>query len=155
MSFTLKPCKGCHATGDWGRDGTCGSCVVPASSADFGQIIIPEVAKIVQTATKKKEIKPSVAGKPSISLIPREAILEMSKAFDYGTGKHGRYAFREGVEFSKLLDAAMRHCLAMTDGEDIDEESGALHAACAMSNLAMLIFCMKQKPEFDDRWKKK
>lgn len=159
MSFSLTKCLKCRAIGDWSRDGICGACTRDSlkSVFDARDLSIREHEQIVKDAIsfmEKDEVKPAAPGKPSISLIPREAILEMAKAFDYGTGKHGRYAFRDGVEFSKLLDAAMRHLLAMTDGEDVDEESGALHAACAMSNLSMLVYMIRNKPKFDDRWKK-
>lgn len=98
------------------------------------------------------EIKPTT--KPPISLIPREALIEEAKAFQFGSTKHGRYAFREGVKYSRLIDAALRHILALADGENIDEESGCNHAANARANLGMLLFMMEHRKDMDDRWKK-
>lgn len=92
--------------------------------------------------------------KPPVSLIPREAILEEARSFGYGAGKYGTFGFRAGVDYRKLIDAAMRHLLAIADGEDVDEESQCLHAAAVRANMGMLIYLMKHKPEFDDRFKK-
>lgn len=94
-------------------------------------------------------------GKPPISLIPSEAIIEEAKAFEYGAGKHGRYSFRDGIVYVDLIDAAFRHLLALSKGEDIDEESGCLHAAMVRTNMAMLIYQMEYHPEMDDRYKAK
>lgn len=111
----------------------------------------PEVQCKHSSVIESPVVKPS-EGKPPISLIPREAIIETAKCFDYGSKKHGRYAFHSGVEYTKLIDAALRHLFAIADGEDIDEESGNKHAGAVIANMAMLI-SMYSKPEFDDRKK--
>ena len=94
------------------------------------------------------------SGKPPISLIPREALEEEAKALAFGANKYGRYNFRDGIEYSRLIDAAMRHILAFSDGEDIDEESLCNHIGNARANLGMLLYMVKNKPEMDDRYKK-
>jgi hypothetical protein len=91
--------------------------------------------------------------KAKISLIPREAIEEEAKALAFGAEKYGKYNYREGIAYSRLIDSALRHILALADGEDIDQESGCNHAANARANLGMLIFMMSKKPEMDDRYK--
>lgn len=93
--------------------------------------------------------------KAPISLIPREAIEEEAKALAFGANKYGRYNFREGIEYTRLIDAALRHILAIADGEDLDEESQCFHAGNARANLGMLLYMMKHKPEKDDRYKPK
>ena len=100
----------------------------------------------------KKEVKPT--SKLPISLIPQEAVFETAKAFQFGATKHGKYGFRDGVEYSKLIDAGLRHLLQFADGEDIDEESQCIHAANVIANMAMLIWMYKNRPDMDDRFKK-
>ena len=91
-------------------------------------------------------------GKPSITLIPREAIWGCAQALTYGADKYGRHNFREGIEYSRLADACMRHLTAYMDGEAIDKESGNNHLYHAMASLAMLTWMDHNKPEMDDRW---
>ena len=92
-------------------------------------------------------------GKPPISLIPREFLEEVAKAFGYGAEKHGRHNFRKGLRVSRLLDAAFRHISASSNGEDKDPESGLDHLGHAGASLAMALFMLKNRPELDDRYK--
>jgi hypothetical protein len=92
------------------------------------------------------------AGKSPISLIPFEAIKETARAFDFGAKKYGRYNFRNGIEYSRLIDAAIRHIGAFYEGQDIDEESGYNHIGHAIANLSMLIYMYENKKELDDRF---
>lgn len=91
--------------------------------------------------------------KPPITIIPREALEQEAQAFAFGAGKYGKYNFRKGIEYTRLLDAVMRHTLAFSDGEDKDPESGESHLAHARANLAMLLYMIKSHPELDDRYK--
>ena len=91
--------------------------------------------------------------KPDLSLIPKDAVWEIAKAFTYGGKKYGRHNFREGLHISRLLAAAMRHITQYNEGEDLDEESGNNHLAHAGAAICMAIFMHYNKPEMDDRWK--
>jgi hypothetical protein len=91
--------------------------------------------------------------KPQINLIPREALEGMAKAFMYGAGKYGRFNFKNGLEYTRLTDATMRHIIQFLDGEDIDVESGNSHISHALASLAMLAYMIENKPDFDNRWK--
>lgn len=92
-------------------------------------------------------------GKPSITLIPKEALWGMAQAFTYGSVKYGRHNFREGIDYSRLADAAYRHLSAYMDGETIDKESGNNHLYHALASIAMLTYMDANKPEHDDRYK--
>ena len=94
------------------------------------------------------------AGKPSITLIPKEALWGMAKAFTDGASKYGRHNFRAGIEYSRLADAAMRHVTAYMDGETIDPDSGNNHLYHALASLAMLVYMDANRPDLDDRYKK-
>lgn len=94
-------------------------------------------------------------GKPRISLIPREALWGMAQAFTYGANKYGKFNYREGIEFTRLADAAYRHLSAFMDGEDIDIESKNNHLSHCLASIAMLIDMHANNPEMDDRYVRK
>lgn len=91
------------------------------------------------------------AGKPPLSMIPREALEEMARAFAYGAAKYSRGNFRKsGMKWSRLTDAALRHIAAFANGEWTDPESGNSHLSHALASLAMLAFQAKHHPEEND-----
>lgn len=92
--------------------------------------------------------------KPRMSLIPKDAVWEIGKAFTYGESKYGSHNYKQGISISHLLDASIRHTLQFSNGEDFDEESEVLHLGCAMANLAMAIDMYYNNKKFDDRYKK-
>jgi hypothetical protein len=98
------------------------------------------------------------AGKPPISLIPRSAILATARVMASGAKKYGRQNWRSngGLDWSRVIDAAMRHMLAFADGEDYDNGeggSGELHLANAICCLAFLIEYHEKGLGTDDRFR--
>lgn len=93
-------------------------------------------------------------GKAPVSLIPRSAIIGIAKALDFGAKKYDRYNFMNGIEYTRLTDATMRHIFAFLDGEDIDKESGLNHINHAAANLCMLLYMLDNRQEMDDRFNK-
>jgi hypothetical protein len=89
-------------------------------------------------------------GKPSISLVPSEALIGMTRALDYGAKKYGRYNYRDGIEHSRILDAALRHIFAILGGEDTDPESGLPHLHHALASLAMLEWMRVNRPDLNN-----
>jgi hypothetical protein len=89
-------------------------------------------------------------GKPSLTLVPAEALIGMTRALDYGAKKYGRYNYRDGIKHSRLLDAALRHLTAILAGEDIDPESGNSHLWHALASLAMLEWMRVNRPDLND-----
>lgn len=92
------------------------------------------------------------SNKPDLSLIPTDALWGMAAALTYGAKKYERHNFRQGIVFSRLVAAAMRHLTAWNEGENTDSETGLSHLDHAMASLAMLKFMEKQRPECDDRY---
>ena len=90
--------------------------------------------------------------KPDMTLIPREAMLEMATAFTYGAKKYSRHNFRAGLSISRQLAASLRHIYQFLDGENIDQESGNTHLGSALASIAMACYTLQNKPEFDDRF---
>ena len=90
-------------------------------------------------------------GKPPLSIIPREGLELTAKVFKFGADKYGRDNYRLGMEWSRLVDAAMRHLVAFYDGEDLDPESGLSHLGHALCCLNMLALYEAKKRGTDDR----
>ena len=65
----------------------------------------------------------------------------LAAAMEYGANKpeYGRNNWKKGMEWSRLIDAAQRHGLAMLRGEEIDQESGNHHAGHMLASIHMLI----------------
>lgn len=106
------------------------------------------------TANGTKEAIGKHLEKPRLSLIPKEALWEMGKAFGYGEQKYDSHNFKKGIPVSYSIDAALRHIEQFMDGETCDDESKVHHLGAAMTNLAMAIWTFYNKPDLDDRYKK-
>ncbi len=90
--------------------------------------------------------------KPDLSLIPTDALWGMAAALTYGAKKYDRHNFREGIEFSRLVAACMRHLTAWNEGENIDNETSLSHLDHALASLAMLKFMEVNRQDMDNRY---
>ena len=90
-------------------------------------------------------------GKPALSLLPRSAVEEIAAVLEMGAQKYGRDNWKEGMHWTRLIDAALRHIYAFADKEDIDPESGITHLAHAATNLMFLLEYYKKQKGEDDR----
>ncbi len=70
-----------------------------------------------------------------------EAIEQLAIAMEYGEAKpeYGRNNWKKGMEWSRYLDAAMRHGLKILAGEAVDPDSGNRHVAHMLGSIHMLI----------------
>lgn len=84
-------------------------------------------------------------GKPQLSMINMEAMIQEAKVLEFGAIKYGRENWKQGIEEYRLLDAALRHLFAYIDGEKIDPESGLSHIAHARAGLGFLLYNIKQQ----------
>lgn len=92
-------------------------------------------------------------GKTDLSLLPREFLDEVAKAFMHGEAKYGRYNYRGGMAWNRLVAACLRHVTAFNEGEDTDSESGVSHLGHAGACIAMLLVYYKHKLGTDNRHK--
>ena len=72
----------------------------------------------------------------------REWMVELTAvAMEYGANKpeYGRNNWKKGMEWSRLLDAALRHGLAILKGEEVDQDSGNSHLCHMLGSIHMLI----------------
>lgn len=92
------------------------------------------------------------ANKPSLDLIPLEALIGLGNVLTFGAKKYKRANWASGIEYSRLISAALRHLMAFNAGEDIDPESGLSHVDHALCNLAFLSWMRIHRADMDDRW---
>jgi hypothetical protein len=93
-------------------------------------------------------------GKPMIALIPPLALEEEAKVWTFGMNKYGAWNWAKGLVYLRITSAALRHILAIMMGQDVDPESGFLHAAHVRCCMGMLIHFVKTgRTDLDDRLK--
>lgn len=90
-------------------------------------------------------------GKPPLSLISRRANEQEARVLDFGRRKYNSWNWSLGMQWSRVLDAVMRHVAAYADGETFDPESGLSHLAHARCGLGFLLDYEESHPELDDR----
>lgn len=99
----------------------------------------------------------NVQGKTPYELIPVEAMEQFALAMKYGADKHEVDDWRQGngMPWTWLIAAALRHSFAMLKGENYDRDSGLHHGAHLMCCGAMLVYyCLHYgKYNKDDRFK--
>jgi hypothetical protein len=90
--------------------------------------------------------------KPSLSLLPGPALIEIAMAMREGRAKYGSMNWREDpVSATTYADAALRHLFQWLDGEDRCSKSGALHLAHLAANAMILIDAALGGSLIDDR----
>ncbi|MGL2349658.1 dATP/dGTP diphosphohydrolase domain-containing protein [Helicobacter pylori] len=91
------------------------------------------------------------AYKSRVDLIPPSALLTIGHVLANGARKYGANNWRNGMDWSRLHGAALRHLLAWFNGEDKDPESGLPHLAHAACCLLFLMDYDAQQIGCDDR----
>lgn len=86
----------------------------------------------------KQEAKAD-AGKPRLTLVPRQIIKDIAAVRMYGVEKYKDPDNWKRVEIQRYRDAAFRHFLAYLDEPcGLDEESGLTHLSHLACNIAFL-----------------
>lgn len=93
------------------------------------------------------------AEKPDYSLLPPDALEDLVRVYDYGVLKYGRDNWRQGLAYSRIFAAIMRHLWAWWRSADRDQESGLRHLAQAAWGCFTLLEYSKNLTyiSFDDR----
>lgn len=79
------------------------------------------------------------AGKPQLTLVPRQIIYDIAEVREYGTKKYGDPNNWKKVEIERYRDAAFRHFMAYLDDPcGKDAESGIYHLSHLACNIAFL-----------------
>jgi len=88
-----------------------------------------------------------------MSLLPTKAISDVAEVFTFGATKYGDHNWRDGLNWTRLSSAVLRHIFAWLGGEDNDPESGLNHLSHAACGILMLLEYSHTKSGEDDRWK--
>lgn len=91
------------------------------------------------------------SGKTRHDLLPTFAQEQYAKVMTIGATKYKERNWEAGMAWSTVLASLERHIQAFKSGEDYDLESGELHMAHAMCNVAFLLEYYKIFPQGDDR----
>ena len=90
------------------------------------------------------------AGKPRVTLVPRQIIFDIARVREYGLAKYGDKESWRSVEIERYRDAIFRHLLAyLDDPQGTDEESGLSHLSHLACNVAFL--CELEKEHGTDK----
>ena len=91
------------------------------------------------------------SGKVRHDLLSPTAINELAKVLTFGAEKYAANNWRKGMAWSRVIGSLERHLNAIKRGEDVDKETGLLHAAHVMCNAMFLADYYKIYPQGDDR----
>jgi len=90
------------------------------------------------------------AGKPKLTLVPRQIIFDIARVREYGNAKYGDPENWKTVDKERYRDAAYRHFMAyLDDPSGVDEESGLPHLSHLACNVAFL--CEMEKKDKKDK----
>ena len=64
-------------------------------------------------------------GKGDMASLPNSAILRLSKHYESGAKKYGRWNYTKGIPVSSFLDSALRHIFKYLDGWDDEDHMSA------------------------------
>lgn len=92
--------------------------------------------------------------KVRFDLIPAGPLEQVARVLQHGSKKYGDYNYLrgDGLTYSRLYAACLRHLMAWWRGEDLDDESGEHHLAHAACCLLMVLHI--DNPKNDDRPKR-
>lgn len=84
-------------------------------------------------------------GKGLMVVMPAAALLRLSKHYEHGAQKYGKWNYNKGIPVDSFIDSALRHIMKYLDGWD-DED----HLAAAAFNILGAMEMEAHKPEMQD-----
>lgn len=90
-------------------------------------------------------VRDFVEGKGDCLSIPPNAMLRLSKLYEQGAKRYGRFNFLKGIPCTSFIDSAERHLLKYKAGWD-DED----HLASVVFNILGIMEMEAIKPEMQD-----
>jgi hypothetical protein len=94
-------------------------------------------------------------GKLKWSLVDWKCLEPMVEVLEVGAQKYESHNWKKGLPVTEVSESLIRHMFAFMNGEDNDPESGKSHLGHVMCNAMFLIYTLKEKPQFDDRYEKR
>lgn len=129
----------------------------PIDTASIPQETLDKIKKQFAGKMATEAVKAD-NGKPDWSLVPFEALEGMVRVLEFGANKYQAYNFAKGngLDYTRLISATIRHMSAFARGEDIDPESGLSHIHHCQCNLLFISYFIAHKEKYtknDDRYK--
>ena len=93
--------------------------------------------------------------KPPMQLLDSIAMEGVASVLAFGAKKYKEHNWRNGLGYSRLIGAIMRHTAAINRGEDVDSESGLPHVDHLGCSVMFLSNLMKTRKDLDDRFNSK
>ncbi len=90
-------------------------------------------------------------GKLRWDLMPDDALEKIVEIYTHGAIKYNDENWRDGFKWKRCIGSMKRHLKAFTTGEDIDEDSGALHLSQVAWNAITLLWFQLYDKGTDDR----
>lgn len=78
-----------------------------------------------RTAFETGAVRDMHEGKGDMVSLPNEAILRLSKHYENGAKKYGRWNYTKGIPVSSFMDSALRHIFKYLDGQDDEDHLSA------------------------------
>lgn len=91
------------------------------------------------------------AGKPRFDLIPVIALFHLAEHYTKGAEKYTPRQWEKGMQYTRLLRAAMSHLLKYSAGENNDVQFKTHHLAAVMWYCCAIMELEQTHPELDDR----
>lgn len=94
------------------------------------------------------------SGKAPLAQLPWAAIEGLAQVQAYGHKKYKDFNnYRKGMEVSRNLSCALRHCKEFMEGIDVDHESGRHPLEHALCRIAFILQNINDGTAVDDRYK--
>jgi hypothetical protein len=128
-------------------------------------LLTPEQEEYIKTKTNtiadagktNADAKKLDDGKLDWSLLPIDSVEEILKVLEFGKKKYSswNWASNGGFNYTRVLNAMLRHLFAYIRGQDNDPETGLSHMAHLGCNVLFILYYIKHKEQFnkDDRFK--
>ena len=132
------------ALDDWCGDESrpCTGCPFEDKPCNFSKFTIGEIDKAydmvfptrgtphIKDSGERREfdtgaVRDMAAGKGDMVSMPNAAVLRLSKHYENGAIKYGRWNYTKGIPVSSFLDSALRHLFKYLDGWDDEDHLSA------------------------------
>lgn len=105
---------------------------------------------MIQDSGERREfdtgaVRDMAEGKGDMISLPWESVLRLSKHYEAGAKKYGRWNYQKGIPVSSFMDSAMRHLSKYLCGAD-DED----HLSAAVFNILGAMLMENTNPDMQD-----
>ena len=90
-------------------------------------------------------VRDMASGKGLMVVMPAAALLRLSKHYEHGAQKYGKFNWQKGIPVDSFIDSALRHIFKYLDGWD-DED----HLSAAAFNILGAMEMEAHKPDMQD-----